>query len=323
MSIYKQLNDMQLDLSKYEEETLTELEQKKWEKRVIKKIQGRKKSTKKWVAASASFVLAIGLMIPYGQVTLAETIMTGIIEQFIHSKKPLDSYKTAIGETAENTQGKMTLNEVLIDADSLLISSTFDPAKGLSFSNLSALFPRVLVNGQDIVVTRGNQTVATGDGKYTIYGEIKFTELPSEGPLQIKITYDEIHQPFNKKSIVIDEPWVFDVTVSTDQINKDTQIIQLDKTITLINGKEIKLNNLTVSPVSTVLSYNLTEGTERTYFKLVSSSGDEVNSRVRFAYEVKETAYNRYEPIDLQKEKYSLIPVNGDGQEIGSPIQIN
>jgi hypothetical protein len=34
MLIYKELNDLQLDVSKYEEMPLTEMEQKKWEKRV-------------------------------------------------------------------------------------------------------------------------------------------------------------------------------------------------------------------------------------------------------------------------------------------------
>ncbi|KKO54566.1 DUF4179 domain-containing protein [Paenibacillus sp. DMB20] len=316
MSTYKKLNDMQIDVSQYEEEQLTELEQKRWEKRVNTKLHKQKKSrSKKWIVGTvAASVLAIGLSIPFGGVSLAKVpFVGGLIEQFIDQNNPpnYSTYKTAIGETSENKYGKMTLNEVLVDTDSLLISSTFEPAQGISFNYQTHLFPTVLVNGQNLTVIRGTQSIEVNDDMYTIYGDIKLSELPTEGPLQIKLTYDTISKSF-KDDVVIEDPWVFDIKASTDQMMKDTKTVQLDKTITLHNGEKVKLNKIVSSPVSTVLYYNLTRGSENTHFKLVSATGEELEARVTYAHDSGEPSYSRFDPVDLENGKFSLVPINSD-----------
>ncbi|WP_410513096.1 DUF4179 domain-containing protein [Paenibacillus sp. BR2-3] len=146
---------------------------------------------KKWIVLAAAIVLALGITIPLGKVSLAEMpFVAGLIERFINGEKPLDYsvYKTAIGETAENAYGKLTLNEVLVDTDRLLISSTFEPAKGVPFDYQTFLSPHVLVNGENLAETVGAQSIKVKDKMYTIYGDIKLSHLSNDGPLQIKIT---------------------------------------------------------------------------------------------------------------------------------------
>ncbi|WP_106769191.1 DUF4179 domain-containing protein [Paenibacillus faecalis] len=327
MSIYKKLNDMQIDVSQYEEAQLTELEQKRWENRVKTKLRKlKKRKSKKWITGTvAASVLAIGLTVPFGGVSLAKVpFVGGLIEQFIDQNKPLDysTYKTAIGETAENKYGKITLNEVLVDADRLLISSTFEPAKGVSFNYRTHLFPKVLINGQDLTVTRGTQSIKVDDDTYTIYGDIKFSELPTEGPLHMKISYDTLSKT-GQGDVAMEDPWVFDIKTSTDQIMKDTKTVQIDKTITLHNGEKVKLNKIVSSPVSTVLYYDLAEGAENTHVKLVTASGEELGASVSYARDHGETSYGRFDPIDLENGKYSLVPINSDREEVGPPIPIN
>lgn len=295
----------------------------------------KQNKSKKWlVGAVAASVLAVGITVSSGGVSYAkEPFAAGTVEQFIDQNKPLDysAYKTVIGKTVENKYGKMTLNEVLVDADRLLISSTFEPAKGVSFDHRTHLYPKVLINGQDLTVTRGTQSIEVNDDMYTIYGDIKFSELPTEGPLQIKISYDTISKSF-KDNVAIEDPWVFDIKASTDQIMKDTKTVQLDKTIILHNGEKVKLNKMVTSPVSTVLYYDLTQGSENTHFKLVSASGEELEASVTYAHDRGETSYSRFDPIDLEKGKYSLVPISheinsnqdvNNHKEIGSPVPIN
>jgi hypothetical protein len=325
MLIYKELNDLQLDVSKYEEMPLTEMEQKKWEKRVLKKLHNHKKNdSKKWIGLAAAFVLAIGITIPLGKVSLAEMpFVAGLIERFISVEKTLDytAYKTAIGETAENAYGKLTLNEVLVDADRLLISSTFEPAKGVPFDYQTYLQPHVLVNGEDLQKIRGAQSIKVNDNMYTIYGDIKLSHLPKDGPLQIKISYDTMIS--KRKLIAIEEPWVFDVMVLTSQIERDTKTFNIGKTITLNNGEKVTLNKVIASPVSTLIYFDLTQASESTRFKLVSASGKEaLLGEGYFASDIGETSYVRYTPIDLVKETYSIVPINEHGEEIGPKVQI-
>ena len=248
--------------------------------------------------------------------------MAGLIEQFYNGDNPVDysAYKTAIGETAENAYGKLTLNEVLVDADSLLISSTFEPAKGVRFDYKTFLSPHVLVNGEDLQKSGGAQSIKVNDNMYTIYGDIQLSRLPDDGPLQIKITYDTISK---RKRIAIEEPWVFDVTVSASQLEKDTKTFNLDKTITLSNGEKVTLDKVIVTPVSTLIYYDATEASESTVFKLVSANGKEVPLREGYvSSDMGAMSYGRYPSIDLEKEAYSLVPINSMHEEIGPEIQI-
>lgn len=324
MSIYKELNSMQLDVSTYEEELLTEIEQKRWKKRVLNKLHKRKRSNpKKWIGIAAILILALGMTTPLGKSTLAQMpFVGGVIERFIDQEKPLDysPYKTAIGETAQNKYGKLTLNEVLVEADRLLISSTFEPAKGVKFDYQTFLTPYVLVNGKDIQTARGAQSVHEDNDMYTIYGDIKLKDLPNGDSLQLKITYDT----FNKrKQVAIEEPWVFDVAVSTNQIKKDSTTFQLNKTITLYNGEQVTLKKVIASPVSTLLYYDLTQANERTYFKIVSASGQEWRYNVGYLSSLtEETSSVRFKPIDLKKEMHYLVPIDENNKKVGPRVEI-
>ncbi|MGM0881709.1 MAG: DUF4179 domain-containing protein [Bacillota bacterium] len=324
MSIYKALNDVQLDVSNYEKEPLTEIERKKWERRVLKKLHKRKKNdSKKWIGLTAAFILAIGVIIPLGGVSFAKMpLMAGLIERFYNGENPVDysAYKTSIGETAENAYGKLTLNEVLVDADSLLISSTFEPAKGVHFDYQTFLSPHVLVNGEDLQKSGGAQSIKVDDNMYTIYGDIQLSHLPDDGPLQIKITYDTISK---RKRIAIEEPWVFEITVSANQLEKDTKTFNLHKTILVNNGEKVTLEKVIVTSVSTLIYYDSTEASESTRFKLVSASGKEVPFReIYVSSDFGDMSYVRYTSIDLEKETYSLVPINNMDEEIGPEVQI-
>ncbi|GKU77816.1 DUF4179 domain-containing protein [Paenibacillus sp. L3-i20] len=287
MSLYKELNDVKLDLSVYKEETLSEVEQKRWEKRVQSRLAKPKKQSKKWLGIAAALVLAIGVTSPLGKEALAQmTAVAGLIEQFIDKEKNLDysAYKTAVGETAENEFGKLTLNEVLVDADFLFISSTFEPNKGVKFDEFTFLHPHIFIDGKNVEVTRGTKTVKENDNTYTIYGEIKLSEMPMEEQFHLTISYDEFSTPRSTISTnAIDDPWIFDVLVSPTQLRGETKTVQLYKTINLYNGEKVKIEKMLASPVFTLLYYELKAGLEKTYFKLVSASGEEIGFRVKYA----------------------------------------
>ena len=43
-----------------------------------------------------------------------------------------EAYKTDVGKTASNSLGRLTLNEVIIDDNQILLNATFEPGKSLS-----------------------------------------------------------------------------------------------------------------------------------------------------------------------------------------------
>ncbi|RJE83949.1 DUF4179 domain-containing protein [Paenibacillus sp. 1011MAR3C5] len=331
MSIYRDLNEMRLDVSQYEEESLSDIEQKHWVNRVKNKLGRRSMmAARRWVGFAAVLVLAMGVTLSYGKLTLAKIPATaGQIERFIHSENPPDysAYKTIIGESAENAYGKLTLNEVLVDSDRLLISSTFEPAKGVDFNYQTQLRPSVLVNGEDLQLTRGSQSVRVVEGMYTVYGDINVGELPRDGrPLQLAITYDRIigsgeHEITGKP---IEEPWVFHVEVSTSELNAAITAIELNETIPLLHGEAVTIDSAILSPISTLIYFDAAEASDSLRLKLVSDSGQEIlESEGYISDEPGERSYIRFRSIDVGQESYRIVPIGfDDRQELGQGVQI-
>jgi len=325
MSIYRELNELRLDVSQFEEPALTEEEQKRWEHRVLRKLRKPERAKSgKWVGMASAFLLAMGLIVPLNPATIANVpFVAGLIERFLDQNELLDysAYKTQIGQTAQNAYGKLTLNEVLVDNDNLLISSTYEPAAGVSFDYRTYLIPRVLVNGEDLVRTRRGQSIEVNDRMYTIYGDIELRDLPDDEHLRVTLAYDtfDLRKP-------IEEPWVFDISVPTSRLAQDTTTIELNKTVRLQNGQKVTVSKVVSTPVSTMVYYDVTEASEAVHFKIVSADGEELTYREAYVSdEAGEISYGRYAPIDLRKEKYRLVPYDGfdrPGEELSEGIPL-
>lgn len=305
MSIYKDLNEINIDLEQYEEHNLTNFEKKKSEKRILKKIRKQKPThMKKYLGVTAAIILATGISVSPGGVSIANMpFVSGLIEDYIGSKENMDytTYKTAIGTTAENEYGKMTLNEVLIDGGRLLISSTFEPTEGINFDYQMHPMPKVLINGQNLTSTTGGQSIEINNSMFTIYNDIELTEIPIGETIRFHIEYD--HLDFE---LPMDHPWIFDIEVPTEQLAAASKTITFNQEIQIGNGQSIRLEKMIVTPISTVLYYDWPEKANHIAFKIVSESGNEIlpNSIAI----TPEESYNRYTSIDLQSEKFYLVP---------------
>ncbi|MGE6537319.1 DUF4179 domain-containing protein [Bacillus luti] len=318
MSIYKELNDIQLDITEFEEIPLTKLEEKQWEKRVKNKLRKNKQS-KKWFGVAAACMLIVSITVPIGQTSLANMpFIAGLIEKYIDEQQQLDyfPYKTAIGKTAENKYGKLTLNEVLVDDNKLLISSTFEPAKGVKFDYQTYLIPQVRINGRDFSNTKDAQSIEVNNSMFTIYGGVELSEMPQTDELQIEITYDT----FNKDT-VIEQPWIFDIEVSQAQLMKEKQTFDLNETIALYDGNKVIVKKVVSTPISTTIYYDVPQSAnEDIYFKIESESGKTYIFKEAFvSNKGGDISFSRFDGINVSEEKYSLVPYSGKENEVIGP----
>ncbi|HGH7173110.1 TPA: DUF4179 domain-containing protein [Bacillus wiedmannii] len=322
MSIYKELNDIQLDITEFEEIPLTKLEEKQWGKRVKNKLRKNKQS-KKWFGVAAACMLMVSITVPLGQSSLANTpFIAGLIEKYLDEQQPRDysPYKTAIGKTAENKYGKLTLNEVLVDDNKLLISSTFEPAKGVKFDYQTYLIPQVRINGREFSSTKDAQSVEVNDSMYTIYSGVELSEISQTDELQIEITYDT----FNRDT-VIEQPWIFDIEVSQAQLLKEKQTFDLNETIVLSDGNKVTVKKIVSTPISTTIYYDVTQSAnEDVYFKIESESGKTYMFKEGLVSNKEgDISYSRFDGINVSVGKYSLVPYSGkENKVIGPSIPI-
>jgi len=345
MSIYDELNDVKLDLAEYEEKPLTEIERKRWAKRIGKRL-GKSSSRrfsgvgsrgkKAFAAAATALILIVGATLPAGQQALAKIpFMAGLLENFSGYGQDVDysAYKSEIGETAENRFGKLTLNEVLVDANQLLITSTLEPSDDLKIEpdNVVFLTEKVTINGiSDLNSNGGQGSGSSGEnGTYTTFSAISFDEIPDDDTLDIQIEYDRLYwkEPAGKPTL-LEEPWVFRVSLSRSALMAKTGTIEIGRTIELTNGDLVRIDNVISSPVSTTLHYEIIKQVGDpsesflSTFKLVSGDGQEVPSEGSSGNK-NGGSQARYAPIDLKNGNYSLIPYDTEKEkEMGAAVPI-
>ncbi|MFJ7665940.1 DUF5643 domain-containing protein [Lysinibacillus sp. NPDC097195] len=229
------------------------------------------------------------------------------------------AYKTLVGQTSENEFGQLTLNEVMVDDNQLLLNATFVPAKDVNFNYQIFFFPQVLVNGQNYMVRNGGQTIEQGASTYTIYSSVKMRDLPQDDKLQLEILYNDWNwdKPIN-------EPWTFEIEASQKQLQEDRKVITVDKTIQLKNDTKIKVEKVVTTPISTTIYYETLENAnESINFKIVSTAGKTWRQDSSYTLNEQHTKWGiRYDARYLTDKTYKLIPVSADDSQLGPAIQI-
>lgn len=255
-------------------------------------------------------------------VVLLLLITTCVIVYYFSFKEDLnfEAYKTVVDKTTENALGRLTLNEIIIDDNQILLNATFKPVKDLNFDNQIFFFPQVFVNGKELTVRNGGQTIQQSDKNYTIYSSVKLRELPEDKILSLDIRYNDWNG--EKK---IDEPWEFQVEASQEQLQEDRNTFSVEKKVKLLDGQEVTIEKVVSTPISTTIYFHSEESllNETIHFKIQSASGE--TWHINSAYPLNEdyTKWGvRLDALYLTGNSYELIPVAKNGSELGSAIKI-
>lgn len=324
MSVYKELNEVKLDLEDLQEIPLTQSE----ERRILTHTHGQihpKKQNKKWLsiglAAVAVCLLSLSLNIEKG--TIAGMPFIGEpIEKYLNQNAPADytSYKTAIGETAENELGRLTLNEVMMDNQHLLLSATFEPADGVAFDYQTHIQPTVKINGQDVTGMTGGQSIELNTSMFTIYNDIELNQVITTEELSIQISYDTWN--FEK---TIEQPWLFDVKVSQKTLLAKVTEFEMNQEITLKNGEKITLQKVVATPISTTVYYDLSQSeSEDIHFDIETAEGAVEAYRTQGfnSNEPGDTSFIRFEGLAFGDADYFLVVRSMEGNVLSDPVAI-
>jgi len=255
-------------------------------------------------------------------VVLFLILVIGVIVLYYLFNKDLnfETYKTVVGKTTENSLGSLTLNEVIVDDNQILLNATFKPENDTHFDYQIFFFPQVLINGKEFTVRNGGQSIAQSDKTYTIYSSVKLSELPKDETLNLDIRYND----WNGKK-AIDEPWNFQVEASQKQLQNDRNVFSVKKKLKLIDGQQITIDKVVSTPISTTIYFHSDTAllNNTIQFNIQSTSGE--LWRLNAAYPLNEdnTKWGvRLDALYLTEKTYHLIPIATDGNELGSKIKM-
>ncbi len=355
-NIYDMLNDYNINFDELKEEGFNDIEKKKIKYNFKKSInkENKKSNKRKKTIIAATFIGA--LFIGFIGTDVGATVVYGIkmasyeIATFLGIKKDLSSYKTVVNKTLSNYELEIKLNEIILDNDELIISSTFKPKDEKLEGKSIFLIPEVFVNGSSLGVTMagGLGGIIIDDSGYSTAMEYSFKEEEYNGDLDIKITYRDmfINQEFKRT-----EPITFEFTTSSEELANNTKKIELNNTFTLASGEEIKLNKYTSNVISEKIYYSIDrKGKDETPYYIKLKGQDNEGNKIAFTlskgtsnwgvlkldnkeYKISETAtsitlapYAIQFPIENNKSDNNIEQINdNDLTQIGEEfsIQIN
>jgi len=231
-----------------------------------------------------------------------------------------EAYKTVVGETANNSLGRLTLNEVIIDDNQILLNATYEPVKEFSPDHQVFFFPQILVNGQDYMVRNGGQSIAKSANVYTIYNSIKMDDFPTDEHLELVIRYKDwnVETP-------IEKPWEFQVDASQEQLQEDREIFSIDKKVKHVDQQEITIDKIVSTPISTTIYFHAEQSVvnEALHFKIQSKAGQSWTFATPYPLNKEGTRWgSRVDALYLTERNYTLIPINKEGKKVDSAIKI-
>lgn len=257
MSIYKELNEIVIDLCEFDVSPLTNYEKKRVQKLVKKKLKLVKSHKGLGVAAAT---LAIGLLAMNHQTIANMPFIAALLEDWqVTEQVDWSPYKTVIGETRTTEMGDLTLNEVIVNYDKIMISATFKKNEATTFSYRHQLIPTVIINGEKVEREgAAAQSIEQNSSMYTIYNEVTLAEPVADVDFDIQIMYDEMHTPQTKtlEGETLEQPWVFDIKASQLTVQNETTVHNLHQTIQLQNGEQFLIDQIVTTPISTTIFYS-------------------------------------------------------------------
>ena len=279
-NIYELLNDVQTDMGSYGIEEANDIENKRWKKNVSKKIGVTGKKKKRWKpvagVCAAALVLAVGL----GSGPLHYIVQAAVksisydIATILGIKKDLEPYKTVVGKSVTTNGITITLNEVIVNEDEILISATKEYDEKITDESKRLIGERIYINGKSVSDSSSGGEKQEGDHTLVSISEcdIKGVDLSQTLDFEIQfMDYDNTR-----------DTWDFEFSASGEELAQSTNTIELDQTFTLEDGTEVHLDKLTDNPLGQKIYFSTSTG--ECDYDLVLRGVDDCGNPVEFTF---------------------------------------
>lgn len=255
--IYELLNDVEIDLSQYNETRLSEVESRKIKGRLKNKIK-HKKRTKRFAIAAAIFVLiltsAIGMINPglaYG-VPVVRSIIGEVMES-IGSNGEYGEYAQIINRSVKNKGITITLKEVAVDNSVLQLAYTLESDVNIkevnsnTKGNINGLKTEYYIDGKFLNAGSSRYLNFIDDYSCNVVETINIAEnsLPDKFYLTATVA-GAVKQNAHAK---------FNLIVSKDKMLKEIKEYSPEKVIPIGDAK-LRIDKISLSPITTKLNYS-------------------------------------------------------------------
>lgn len=249
-NIYSLFNDANINLDEYKKDEFNDIEKKLLKKNIRKSIKkiGKQNARRKVIAAAAITVVLVGMSFGNtGAYALAKiNLLSENISSFLGIERNLEDYKTMVNKSVINNGVTVKLNEVVLEEDELLISTTVSSDRILKEHESWGDEMTLYINNKKVKFT------GEGGGRkhiddYTTQQVVKYDldsikDMDLSGDLNVKIIYSKMMINYAND---INGTWKFEFKTNGDQLKIDTKTINLNYQFELENGNEYTLEKYT------------------------------------------------------------------------------
>lgn len=248
-NIYELFNNMEIDLELYERYNVTEIEERRW-LNYCKVIAKQAKKQYKGAIAACIVLLSITTVGVAPVLATVNPVMHSIAD-FMGIERDLEPYTTVIGQSITKKGVTITLNEVILDHEELIVSTTIQSEEKIEEGYADAC-TTIYSNGKRISDGSGGGSSQIDD--YTIE-EVMHHKLnvPLTGELDIRIVFSDIHVNQKTKS----GKWVFEFQTNGEMLAKDTKEVLINHCFTLEDENKIYLEKYTNNNVGEKIYFSM------------------------------------------------------------------
>lgn len=216
------------------------------------------------------------------EVTAAVKLAMFDIRNYLGVNKDLDDYKTIVDKAITKNGITIQLNEVILDKDEVVVSTTIKSDKSLGDNGDLLVFGNVYINGKEVSngATGGSKQI----DKYTeesvlSYGLDKELE---QGELNIEIKYDTALMTIDGKETKVKGPWSFEFKSNGDALSASSNTIKLNNSFELENGQKITLNEYRSNAVGQKINYSIENKDKNNVYSVLLRGYDDLGNKVEF-----------------------------------------
>lgn len=252
-NIYTLLNDMDIRVESYETSEVSPEEIKRW-KTEFRKRNGKVKKKRhvgRYIAA-AVVVLVLGLaMGPFQRETYAQMkVVTSSVQEWLGIKSDLSSYETLVGQTIAKDGVTITVNDVVMDGETMLVSYTLTAAEAIdTVEEMEYLcFVDVQVNGSEVYGGGTGETEKVDDHNMISVDSIVLEDVDVTKENYYKLIFSIEY--YGEDEVVIPKKiGAVEFAASGEKLQAETITIPLDVAYEFPNGEKINLTKYTYNAV--------------------------------------------------------------------------
>lgn len=285
--IYDLLNDIDNQIDTFENIDITSTDLKNWKQSFTskKKASLKKHTWKKYVAAAAAFVLILGgssAQVRQNVYAQSQQIMESL-STLLGVKEDLSPYSTVVGKSVSKDGITVTLNEVLLDGNSLIFSYKTQVKDAATLKNLNLKTIDSLLIDTDITINGKSIVESGGTSSYAID---KLTSISES-----EINLDDSSVLLGKSNFTINFSTLgeLDIPVGTlkfaasgKELNAKTKNIALNQSFTLSDKTKITLKNYRSNMVDQKITFTISQNNAGLPGDILLKGKDNLGNPVEF-----------------------------------------